>query len=131
MRIDSRMKIRRGSSAHFPSRCTEPAAWLQRRLSASSTEANFIFMPRRLSYSSRDSSDSSLYLPRRVSVNSENGGNYANRRMSSASQNSDSSSGSRSRSNSSAFQPYTENVVRMPRGPDGSRGFRQRVQVAQ
>lgn len=130
IRLDPRARLRRGSSAHFPSRCTEPAAWLQRRLSASSTEANFIFMPRRLSYSSRDSSDSSLFLARRISNCSLSGPenyNY-NRRMSSASQTSD-SSGSRSRSNSSAFQPYTENVTRMPRGPDGSRGFRQRIQA--
>lgn len=131
IRLDPRMRLRRGSSVNFPSKCTEPAAWLQRRLSASSTEANFIFMPRRLSYSSRDSSDSSLFLARRISNCSLSGPEsygFVNRRMSSASQTSD-SSGPRSRSNSSAFQPYTENVVRMPRGPDGSRGFRQRVQV--
>lgn len=131
MRLDPRLRLRRGSSAHFPSRCTEPAAWLQRRLSASSTEANFIFMPRRLSYSSRDSSDSSLFIARRLSNCSLSGPEsygFVNRRMSSASQTSD-SSGPRSRSNSSAFQPYTENVVRMPRGPDGSKGFRQRQQI--
>lgn len=128
---DWKMRLRRGSSAHFPSRCTEPAAWLQRRLSASSTEANFIFMPRRLSYSSRDSSDSSLFIARRLSNCSLSGPEtygFINRRMSSASQTSD-SSGARSRSNSSAFQPFTENVVRMPRGPDGSKGFRQRPQI--
>lgn len=128
IRMDPRARVRRGSSIQFPSKCTEPAAWLQRRLSASSTEANFIFMPRRLSYSSRDSSDSSLFLARRISNCSISGpesfNNY-NRRMSSASE----TSGPRSRSNSSAFQPYIENIVRMPRGPDGSKGFRQRPQV--
>lgn len=62
-------KMRRGSSAtHFPSRFIEPAAWLQRRLSASSTEANFLYMPRRLSSGSRDSSESSLFIPRRMSA---------------------------------------------------------------
>lgn len=115
-------KMRRGSSAHFPSRFIEPAAWLQRRLSASSTEANFIYMPRRLSYGSRDSSDSSLFLPRRMSACSVSSTDSFNRRMSSASE----ASNPRSRSNSSAFQ-NTENVVRMPRGPDGSKGFRQRI----
>lgn len=114
-------KIRRGSSAHFPSRYMEPAAWLQRRLSASSTEANFLYMPRRLSYSSRDSSDSSLFLPRRMSACSIGSDSFYSRRMSAASQSSDSST-NRSRSNSSAFQ-NGENVVRMPKGPDGSRGF--------
>lgn len=114
-------KIRRGSSAHFPSRYMEPAAWLQRRLSASSTEANFLYMPRRLSYSSRDSSDSSLFLPRRMSACSIGSDSFYARRMSAASQSSDSST-NRSRSNSSAFQ-NGENVVRMPKGPDGSRGF--------
>ncbi|KAJ8924528.1 hypothetical protein NQ315_007326 [Exocentrus adspersus] len=121
-KFDPRNKMRRGSSAHFPSRYIEPAAWLQRRLSASSTEANFIYMPRRLSYGSRDSSDSSLFLPRRMSACSVSSTDSFNRRMSSASD----CSNPRSRSNSSAFQ-NTENVVRMPRGPDGSKGFRQRV----
>ncbi|KAJ8970897.1 hypothetical protein NQ314_000984 [Rhamnusium bicolor] len=125
LKFDPRGKLRRGSSAHFPSRFIEPAAWLQRRLSASSTEANFIYMPRRLSYGSRDSSDSSLFLPRRMSACSVSSTDSYNRRLSSASQNSDYSS-PRSRSNSSAFQ-NTENVLRMPRGPDGSRGFRQRI----
>lgn len=115
-------KMRRGSSAHFPSRYIEPAAWLQRRLSASSTEANFLYMPRRLSYSSRDSSDSSLFLPRRMSACSiSSNDSFYNRRMSAVSQASDAHS-NRSRSNSSAFQ-NGENVVRMPKGPDGSRGF--------
>lgn len=124
--MKNRSRLRRGSSAHFPSRYIEPAAWLQRRLSASSTEANFIYMPRRLSYSSRDSSDSSLFLPRRMSACSLSGsdGGY-NRRMSSSSE----YSNPRSRSNSTAFQ-NGENVVRMPRGPDGSRGFRQRPLTA-
>ncbi|XP_018571130.1 la-related protein 6 [Anoplophora glabripennis] len=122
MKFDPRGKMRRGSSAHFPSRFIEPAAWLQRRLSASSTEANFIYMPRRLSYGSRDSSDSSLFLPRRMSACSVSSTDSFNRRMSSASD----SSNPRSRSNSSAFQ-NTENVLRMPRGPDGSKGFRQRI----
>ncbi|XP_044263579.1 la-related protein 6 [Tribolium madens] len=127
--IKNRAKLRRGSSAHFPSRYIEPAAWLQRRLSASSTEANFIYMPRRLSYSSRDSSDSSLFLPRRMSACSLSGSeNGYNRRLSSASQSSDYSN-PRSRSNSTAFQ-NGENVVRMPRGPDGSKGFRQRPLTA-
>lgn len=120
-------RIRRGSSAQFPSRYIEPAAWLQRRLSASSTEANFIYMPRRLSYSSRDSSDSSLFLPRRMSTCSLTGDNF-NRRLSSGSQSSDYSN-PRSRSNSAAFQ-NGENVLRMPKGPDGSRGFRQRPLAA-
>lgn len=116
-------KMRRGSSAHFPSRYIEPAAWLQRRLSASSTEANFIYMPRRLSYSSKDSSDSSLFLPRRMSACSmTSSSDNCSRRMSSASE----VSHPRSRSNSSAFQNH-ENVLRMPKGPDGSRGFRQRM----
>lgn len=114
--------MRRGSSAHFPSRYIEPAAWLQRRLSASSTEANFIYMPRRLSYGSKDSSDSSLFLPRRMSACSISSSDCHSRRMSTASE----VSNPRSRSNSSAFQ-NTENVLRMPRGPDGSRGFRQRM----
>ncbi|KAJ8943041.1 hypothetical protein NQ318_022585 [Aromia moschata] len=122
IKFDPRGKMRRGSSAHFPSRFIEPAAWLQRRLSASSTEANFIYMPRRLSYGSRDSSDSSLFLPRRMSACSVSSNDSFNRRMSSASD----SSNPRSRSNSSAFQ-NTENVVRLPRGPDGSKGFRQRI----
>lgn len=126
LRLDQKGRIRRGSSAYFPSRCTEPIEWLQRRLSATSTEAGFMLMPRRLSHSSRDSSESSLYLSRRVSAcslsGSENG--YYNRRMSSCSQTSD-SSGPRSRSNSSAFH-LPDNVLRMPQGPDGSRGFRQR-----
>lgn len=122
-RIDARI-LRRGSSAHFPSRYVEPAAWLQRRLSASSTEANFIYMPRRLSCSSRDSSDSSLFLPRRMSACSLS--SQQERRWSSGSQSSEYSCAGRSRSNSSAFQ-NGENVVRMPKGPDGSRGFRQRV----
>ncbi|XP_030763985.1 la-related protein 6 [Sitophilus oryzae] len=124
-KFDPRGKMRRGSSAHFPSRFIEPAAWLQRRLSASSTEANFLYMPRRLSYSSRDSSDSSLFLPRRMSACSASSGDSFNRRMSSVSQTSESSGANRSRSNSAAFQNF-ENVVRMPKGPDGSRGFRQR-----
>lgn len=122
-------KGRRGSSTHFPSRFTEPAAWLQRRLSASSTEANFIYMPRRLSYSSRDSSDSSLFLPRRMSACSISSSDGYNRRLSSASQSSDYSIPNRSRSNSTAFQ-NGENVVRMPKGPDGSKGFRQRSSLA-
>ncbi|KAJ8964167.1 hypothetical protein NQ317_005904 [Molorchus minor] len=122
IKFDPRGKIRRGSAAHFPSRFVEPAAWLQRRLSASSTEANFIYMPRRLSYGSRDSSDSSLFLSRRMSACSISSNDSYNRRFSSASDNSN----PRSRSNSSAFQNM-ENVVRMPRGPDGSRGFRQRI----
>lgn len=123
-KFDPRVKIRRGSSAHFPSRYIEPAAWLQRRLSASSTEANFLYMPRRLSYSSRDSSDSSLFLPRRMSACSiSSNDSFYNRRMSSVSQISEVSGGNvRSRSNSSAFQ-NGENVVRLPKGPDGSRGF--------
>nr|CAH7718954.1 unnamed protein product [Callosobruchus chinensis] len=123
MRFDPRNKTRRGSSGYFPNRYIEPAAWLQRRLSASSTEANFIYMPRRLSYSSRDSSDSSLFIPRRMSASSIS--DSASRRLSSASTSSE-SAGPRSRSNSSVFQ-NTENVLRMPRGPDGSRGFRQRL----
>ncbi|KAL1513569.1 hypothetical protein ABEB36_002966 [Hypothenemus hampei] len=124
-KFDLRGKIRRGSSAQYPSRFIEPAAWLQRRLSASSTEANFLYMPRRLSYSSRDSSDSNLFLPRRMSACSiSSNDSFYNRRMSAAS--SQGSSGeaypNRSRSNSAAFQ-NNENVVRMPKGPDGSRGF--------
>ncbi|CAH1364663.1 la-related protein 6-like [Tenebrio molitor] len=127
--LKNRSRLRRGSSAHFPSRYIEPAAWLQRRLSASSTEANFIYMPRRLSYSSRDSSDSSLFLPRRMSACSLSGSeNNYNRRLSSASQSSEYSN-PRSRSNSTAFQ-NGENVVRLPRGPDGSKGFRQRPLTA-
>ncbi|KAF7273491.1 la ribonucleoprotein translational regulator Achilles [Rhynchophorus ferrugineus] len=122
-KLDPRAKMRRGSSAHFPSRYIEPAAWLQRRLSASSTEANFLYMPRRLSYSSRDSSDSSLFLPRRMSACSVSSNDSFNRRMSSVSQVSELSGTNRSRSNSSAFQNL-ENVVRMPKGPDGSKGFR-------
>ncbi|KAL3285760.1 hypothetical protein HHI36_000286 [Cryptolaemus montrouzieri] len=125
LRLDPRNRLRRGSSAHFPSRYIEPAAWLQRRLSASSTEANFIYMPRRLSYSSRDSSDSNLFLPRRMSACSLSSSECSSRRLSSASQNSDYSS-PRSRSNSAAFQNF-ENIVRLPKGPDGSRGFRQRI----
>ncbi|CAH0551362.1 unnamed protein product [Brassicogethes aeneus] len=131
-KFDPKNKMRRGSSAHFPSRYIEPAAWLQRRLSASSTEANFIYMPRRLSYGSRDSSDSSLFLPRRMSACSMSSTDSYNRRLSSGSQSSEYSS-PRSRSNSAAFQA-TENVLRMPKGPDGSRGFRQRsslVSIAQ
>lgn len=125
-RLDQKGRIRRGSSGYYPPRYTEPIEWLQRRLSATSTEAGFMLMPRRLSSSSRDSSDSSLYLSRRVSACSLSGSEagYYNRRMSSSSQASD-SSGPRSRSNSSAF-PVPENVLRMPQGPDGSRGFRQR-----
>ncbi|XP_045483411.1 la-related protein 6 [Harmonia axyridis] len=125
LRIDPRNRLRRGSSAHFPSRYIEPAAWLQRRLSASSTEANFIYMPRRLSYSSRDSSDSNLFLPRRMSACSISSSDCSSRRLSSASQSSEYSS-PRSRSNSAAFQNF-ENIVRLPKGPDGSRGFRQRM----
>ncbi|XP_050305796.1 la-related protein 6 [Anthonomus grandis grandis] len=122
-KFDPRAKMRRGSSA-FPSRYIEPAAWLQRRLSASSTEANFLYMPRRLSYSSRDSSESSLFLPRRMSACSiSSNDSFYNRRMSSVSQTSSSEAYSnRSRSNSSAFQ-NGENVLRMPKGPDGSKGF--------
>lgn len=125
-RLDQKGRIRRGSSAYFPPRYTEPIEWLQRRLSATSTEAGFMLMPRRLSASSRDSSESSLYLSRRVSACSLSGsdGGYYNRRMSSCSQTSE-SSGPRSRSNSSAFH-LPENVMRMPQGPDGSKGFRQR-----
>lgn len=123
-KFDPRAKMRRGSSANFPSRYIEPAAWLQRRLSASSTEANFLYMPRRLSYSSRDSSDSSLFLPRRMSSCSiSSNDSFYNRRMSAASQASEANSNiTRSRSNSAAFQ-NCEQVVRMPKGPDGSRGF--------
>ncbi|XP_066142396.1 la-related protein 6 [Euwallacea fornicatus] len=122
-KFDPRGKIRRGSSAQFPSRYIEPAAWLQRRLSASSTEANFLYMPRRLSYSSRDSSDSSLFFPRRMSACSiSSNDSFYNRRMSSTSHSSEVSGSNRSRSNSSAFQ-NGENVLRMPKGPDGSRGF--------
>ncbi|CAH1991308.1 unnamed protein product [Acanthoscelides obtectus] len=121
MRFDPRNKTRRGSSGYFPNRYIEPAAWLQRRLSASSTEANFIYMPRRLSYSSRDSSDSSLFIPRRMSASCVH--EISSRRMSSTSTD---STGPRSRSNSNVFQ-NNENVLRMPRGPDGSRGFRQRL----
>lgn len=135
LRIDPRNRIRRGSSAHFPSKTIEPAAWLQRRLSASSTEANFLYMPRRLSYGSRDSSDSnsSIYLSRRISACSLSGSesntsSLYSRRYSSSSQFSESGCSNRSRSNSSAFQ-HNENVVRMPKGPDGSKGFRQRVQT--
>lgn len=123
-KFDPRGKLRRGSSStQFPSRYIEPAAWLQRRLSASSTEANFLYMPRRLSSSSRDSSESSLFIPRRMSAcsTSSNSDNFV-RRMSSSSE----YSNPRSRSNSSAFQ-NGENVLRMPKGPDGSRGFRQRL----
>lgn len=131
-KLDQRNKLRRGSSAHFPSRSLEPAAWLQRRLSASSTEANFIFMPRRLSYSSRESSESSVYNSRRISNGSISGSgsdtSFYSRRMSACSQSSDGSCGNRSRSNSAAFQ-QGENVVRLPRGPDGSKGFRQRPQL--
>lgn len=131
LRLDPRSRLRRGSSANFPSKNIEPAAWLQRRLSASSTEAHFMFMHRRMSHGSRDSSDSNLFLPRKFSTCSissvESGSNgFLNRRMSNCSQNSDTSS-SRSRSNSAAFH-LPENVVRMPQGPDGSKGFRQRVQ---
>lgn len=122
-KFDPRSKLRRGSSAHhFPSPFIEPAAWLQRRLSASSTEANFIYMPRRLSYSSRESSESSLFLSRRMSACSLTSND--SRRMSSTSQSSEYSN-PRSRSNSTAFQ-INENVLRMPKGPDGSKGFRQR-----
>lgn len=128
VKMDPKGRLRRGSSAHFPPRCTEPIAWLQRRLSATSTEAGFLLMPRRLSASSRDSSESSLHLSRRISncslTGSESGSGYATRRMSSSSMTSD-SSGPRSRSNSSAFH-LPENVLRMPQGPDGSRGFRPR-----
>lgn len=125
LRLDQKGRIRRGSSAYFP-RNNEPIAWLQRRFSATSTEAGFMLMPRRLSASSRDSSDSSLYLSRRVSACSLSGSEsgFYNRRMSSCSVTSESSS-PRSRSNSSAFH-LPENVVRMPQGPDGSKGFRQR-----
>lgn len=127
-KIDPRLKLRRGNSMNFPPKSIEPAAWLQRRFSATTTEANFLFMPRRLSYGSRDSSDSSLYSSRRVSTCSSLSGFESNgsRRTSSASQTSDSSC-ARSRSNSSAFQ--NENVVRLPKGPDGSKGFRQRPQI--
>lgn len=132
-------RLRRGSSAHFPSRAAgagiEPIAWLQRRLSATSTEAGFLLMPRRLSASARDrdSSESSLSIGggRRISSGSlsgsESGSSYAARRMSACSYTSDSSCGGglRSRSNSSAFH-LPENVVRMPQGPDGSKGFRNR-----
>ncbi|XP_065171394.1 la-related protein 6-like [Atheta coriaria] len=146
LRADPRMRMRRGSS-NYPPKCTEPVAWLQRRLSASSTEANFMFMPRRLSYGSRDSSESSLFIPRRVSNSSTSSAassisgcgvlgaippalaaagqqyqQYVPRRLSTSSVASDVSS-PRSRSNSMAFQ--NENVVRMPKGPDGSKGFRQ------
>ncbi|XP_022907375.1 la-related protein 6 [Onthophagus taurus] len=124
--LDPRLKLRRGNSSHFPSRNIEPAAWLQRRFSATTAEANFLFMPRRLSYGSRDSSDSSLYTPRRLSSAStlsgfeSSGSSSYNRRMSSCSQTSDSSCG-RSRSNSTAF--HNDNLVRLPKGPDGSKGF--------
>lgn len=132
-------KLRRGSSAHFPSRVTpgmEPIAWLQRRLSATSTEAGFLLQPRRLSTGARDrdSSDSSQSLGsgRRVSSGSLSGSesvsSYAARRMSSCSYSSESSCGGRSRSNSSAFH-LPENVVRMPQGPDGSKGFRPRTSI--
>ncbi|GJQ76115.1 hypothetical protein Trydic_g1863 [Trypoxylus dichotomus] len=127
---DPRLKLKRGNSVNFPPKTIEPAAWLQRRFSATTTEANFLFMPRRLSYGSRDSSDSSLYSSRRVSTCSSLSGfdssASSNRRMSNCSQTSDSSCG-RSRSNSSAFQ--NENVVRLPKGPDGSKGFRQRPSI--
>ncbi|KAF5300911.1 hypothetical protein FQR65_LT09074 [Abscondita terminalis] len=62
LKLDPRARIRRGSSINYPSKCTEPAAWLQRRLSASSTEAHFMYMHRRMSNSSRDSSDSNLFI---------------------------------------------------------------------
>lgn len=126
---DPRQRLRRGNSVNFPPKTIEPAAWLQRRFSATTTEANFLFMPRRLSYGSRDSSESSLYSSRRVSTCSSLSGfesSGSNRRMSSSSQTSESSSG-RSRSNSAAFQ--NENVVRLPKGPDGSKGFRQRPSI--
>ncbi|XP_060527316.1 la-related protein 6 [Cylas formicarius] len=118
-KFDPRGKVRRGSSANFPSRYIEPAAWLQRRLSASSTEANFLYMPRRLSYGSRDSSDSSLFIPRRMSACSVSSGDSCyNRRLSSAS-----SEGGNARSRSNSTFQAGENVLRMPKGPDGSRGF--------
>lgn len=84
-----------------------------------------------MSHGSRDSSDSNLFLPRKFSacsISSVEGGSngFLNRRMSSCSQTSD-SSGPRSRSNSTAFH-LPENVLRMPQGPDGSKGFRQRTQ---
>ncbi|KAF5292335.1 hypothetical protein FQA39_LY03369 [Lamprigera yunnana] len=126
LKLDPRSRIRRGSSINYPSKCTEPAAWLQRRLSASSTEAHFIYMQRRMSNSSRDSSDSNLFLPRKFSncsSISSMDSNYLSRRMSSCSQSSDNGA-VRSRSNSAAFP---ENILRMPQGPDGSKGFRQRV----
>ena len=125
---DKRSRLKRGSSAHFPSKTMEPAAWLQRRFSATTTEANFIFAPRRLSYGSRDTGESSLYSSRRVSSCSLSGSestssSFLSRRMSACSHSSE-SSGGRSRSNSAAFQ--NDNVVRLPKGPDGSKGFRQR-----
>ncbi|KAB0803657.1 hypothetical protein PPYR_00627 [Photinus pyralis] len=128
LKFDPR-RIRRGSSINFPSKCTEPAAWLQRRLSASSTEAHFMFIPRRMSNSSRDSSDSNLFLPRKYSTCSSismDGSSFITRRMSSCSQSSENGC-ARSRSNSAAFP---ENIVRMPQGPDGSKGFRQRFQLS-
>ncbi|XP_017771087.1 PREDICTED: la-related protein 6 [Nicrophorus vespilloides] len=130
---ETKPKTRRGSSIHFPKNGIEPAAWLQRRLSASSTEASFMFLPRRLSYGSRDSSESSLYMSRRVSacsMSSENSSSnsFIQRRMSACSISSESSGPVRSRSNSTAFQ--NENVLRMPKGPDGSRGFRHRISLS-
>lgn len=169
---------RRGSAASFNRySVAEPAAWLQRRLSASSTEACF----RRLSYSSsnssRDSSESNLFIPRRVSACSLLGAQadvtgyhhhqhyyqppnaqyyqpyhhvivpvqqhpisaYYQRRMSACSNVSStvsdysggaSNGGGRHRSNSAAaFFPPIENVVRLPKGPDGSRGFGQRRSI--
>lgn len=147
-----RRMVRRGSSPF------EPAAWLQRRLSASSTEASFaMFAPRRLSYSSssRESSESNLFVPRRVStcsllaasggpgptelcpqhyyiampMNHPMAAPYYQRRMSSS--NGIMDYPTRSRSNSSAtFQSSSENnIVRLPRGPDGSRGFQRTQQV--
>ncbi|XP_018328856.1 la-related protein 6 [Agrilus planipennis] len=130
IRIDPRLQIRRGSG-NFPQRTIEPAAWLQRRLSASSTEAHFMYMTRRKSYGSKDSSDSALFIPRRFSNSSLSSTDcstnaFFQRRMSTTSQSSE-SSGPRSRSNSAQFH-LPENILRMPQGPDGSKGFRPRLQ---
>jgi la-related protein 6 len=177
-----RLRMRRGSSTatnYAPNNAKHNTdstiSWLQRRLSASATEANFMschlpVMSRRLSYGSRDSQmsmssdcSSTYFIPRRVSTSSIGsdcepireghafigGGAYGNppmatmggygampnlnRRMSACSISSDGSGmamgmcggACRARSNSNG-----EMLIRLPKGPDGSRGFGFRKRVS-
>ena len=136
--------LRRGYSDHLPFRPTyDPGEWLQRRFSASSTEAHFNKMSgfgrqysapptnfhkkgstMTLSSSNDSNSYYSYYSPSTMSMSSScDSGIYGptSRRTSSGSDN----SWPRSRSNSNNISVYhlSDNVIRMPQGPDGTKGF--------